>query len=178
MENSAKKTGKLSPEEMFNIFIECSTANAPVKEILERYNLKPWNLVEIRKKIKEASLQALSEKSRRKGKKQYVSMGGCYEKMPDKIFILPASPYHAPSSPVLAPVGADREPFNVSGMAYGYNHVFLDNQVFSRDIHDTVYDLRPSFIREFRPDVKQLLADNSHKLYVVREYLLEPGDCL
>ena len=76
MENSVKKTEKLklTPEEMFNIFIECSVANAPVKQILERYHLKPWHLVEIRKIVKETSLEALSQKGKRKGKKQYVTL--------------------------------------------------------------------------------------------------------
>lgn len=75
MENSVKKAEriKLTPEEMFNIFIECSVANAPVKQILERYHLRPWHLVEIRKKIKEASLEALVNKGKRKSRKQYVT---------------------------------------------------------------------------------------------------------
>jgi len=70
LENSAtkKEKVKLTPEEMFNIFLECSTVNAPVKEILERYHLKPWNLVEIRKRIKEASLEALENKGKRRYK--------------------------------------------------------------------------------------------------------------
>lgn len=59
---------------MFNVFIECSVANAPVKQILERYQLKPWHLVEIRKKIKEASLEALTSKGKRKGRKQFVTL--------------------------------------------------------------------------------------------------------
>lgn len=77
MEDLAKKTEKLklTPEEMFNIFMECNVANAPVKQILERYHLKPWNLVEIRKMIKEASLETLSNKGKRKSKKQYVTLG-------------------------------------------------------------------------------------------------------
>ena len=77
MENSVKKTEKLklTPEEMFNIFIECSVANAPVKQILERYHLKPWHLVDIRKRVKEVSLEALSNKGKRKKIKQYVTLG-------------------------------------------------------------------------------------------------------
>ena len=75
MENPIKKREKLNltPEEMFNIFMECSVANAPVKDILVRYNLKPWHLVEIRKKIKEASLEALANKGKRRGRKQFVA---------------------------------------------------------------------------------------------------------
>ena len=76
MENPVKKREKLklTPEEMFNIFMECNTANAPVKEILERYHLKPWHLVEIRKKVKSAALESLSVKGKRKGKKQFVTL--------------------------------------------------------------------------------------------------------
>lgn len=76
MENSVEKKEKikLTTEEMFNIFLECSVANAPVKQILERYHIKPWHLVEIRKIVKEASLEALSNKGKRKGKKQYITL--------------------------------------------------------------------------------------------------------
>jgi len=76
LENSVEKTKKvkLTSEEMFNIFLECSVANAPVKQILERYHIKPWQLVEIRKIVKESSLEALSNKGKRKGKKQYVTV--------------------------------------------------------------------------------------------------------
>lgn len=76
MENlttTKKEKVNLTPEEMFNIFLESSAANAPVKQILERYHIKPWNLVEIRKKIKEASLEALENKGKKRGKSQTVT---------------------------------------------------------------------------------------------------------
>lgn len=63
----------LTPEEMFNIFMECNTANAPVKQILERYNLKPWHLVEIRKKIKEGALESLANRGKHKRKLVVIS---------------------------------------------------------------------------------------------------------
>lgn len=75
MENQAHKNVKikLTPEEMFSVFLECNVTGAPVKEILARHHLKPWHLLEIRKKVKEASLAALSTQGKRKGKKQYVT---------------------------------------------------------------------------------------------------------
>lgn len=55
-----KERIKLTPEQLFNIYQECSLPGAPVKQILGRYGLKPWDLVAIRKKIKAAALEALS----------------------------------------------------------------------------------------------------------------------
>ena len=51
---------KLTPEQTYNVYLECSIANAPVKQILERNGLKAWDMVAIRKKVKEAALEALS----------------------------------------------------------------------------------------------------------------------
>lgn len=62
---------KLTPEQLFEIYQECSMPEAPVKQILERHGLKPWDLVVIRRKIKEAALEAISS-PRTKGRKKSV----------------------------------------------------------------------------------------------------------
>lgn len=62
---------KLTPEQLFEIYQECSMPEAPVKQILERHGLKPWDLVVMRRKIKEAALEAISS-PRTKGRKKSV----------------------------------------------------------------------------------------------------------
>lgn len=74
MENIAtpkKERLKLTPEQLFNIYLECNAPGAPVKTILERYGLRPWDLVAIRKRVKAASLEALAN-PKRVGRKQQV----------------------------------------------------------------------------------------------------------
>lgn len=55
-----KERVKLTPEQLFNIYLECNVPGVPVKQILERYGLKPWDLVAIRKKIRAAAIEALA----------------------------------------------------------------------------------------------------------------------
>jgi len=69
--NSKKERVKLTPEQLFNIYLECSAPAAPVKTILERYGLRPWDLVAIRKRVKAASLEALAHPGKL-GRKQQV----------------------------------------------------------------------------------------------------------
>jgi hypothetical protein len=69
--NSKKERIKLTPEQLFNIYLECSAPGAPVKTILERYGLRPWDLVAIRKKVKAAALEALAHPGKL-GRKQQV----------------------------------------------------------------------------------------------------------
>jgi len=69
--NIKKERVKLTPEQLFNIYLECSAPVAPVKTILERYGLRPWDLVAIRKRVKAASLEALAH-PRKLGRKQQV----------------------------------------------------------------------------------------------------------
>lgn len=73
MENISTKKDrvKLTPEQLFDIYQECIAPGAPVKQILERHGLKPWDLVAIRKKIKEAALEVLSG-TRTRGRKKSV----------------------------------------------------------------------------------------------------------
>lgn len=72
--NFKKEKTKLSPEERFTIFMECSQAGAPVKQILEKHGLNPWELAEIRKRIREAALEALSIPRKRGARKHVVSI--------------------------------------------------------------------------------------------------------
>jgi len=61
----------LTPEQIFQIYTECNMPGAPVKQVLEKYNMKPWELVIIRKKIHAAALEALSQKGK-PGRRQRV----------------------------------------------------------------------------------------------------------
>lgn len=69
--NAKKERMKLTPEQLFDIYLECNAPGAPVKTILERYGLRPWDLVAIRKKVKAASLEALAHPGKL-GRKQQV----------------------------------------------------------------------------------------------------------
>jgi hypothetical protein len=60
-----KERLKLSPEQLFNIYLECNAPGAPVKEILSRYNLSPWELAEIRKKVRHGAMEAIASKGKR-----------------------------------------------------------------------------------------------------------------
>ena len=51
---------KLTPEQLYEIYQECNAPGASVKTVLARHGLKPWDLVAIRKKVKEAALEALA----------------------------------------------------------------------------------------------------------------------
>jgi len=51
---------KLTPEQLFEIYQECNAPGTPVKTILARHGIKPWDLVAIRKKVKAAALEALA----------------------------------------------------------------------------------------------------------------------
>lgn len=55
-----KERLKLTPDQLFNIYLECSVPGAPVKTILGRYGLKPWDLVAIRKKVRSGATEALA----------------------------------------------------------------------------------------------------------------------
>jgi hypothetical protein len=72
--NPKKERLKLTPEQLYEIYLECNAPGAPVKEILARYNLRPWDLVAIRKKVKAASLQALANPGKPGRKQQAVSV--------------------------------------------------------------------------------------------------------
>jgi len=43
--NTKKEHVKLTPEQLFDIYLECNAPGAPVKTILGRYGLRPWDLV-------------------------------------------------------------------------------------------------------------------------------------
>jgi len=68
--NTKKERLKLTPEQLFNVYQECNAPGAPVKLILERYNLRPWDLLAIRKKVKAAAIEALA--NAKHGKKKPV----------------------------------------------------------------------------------------------------------
>ena len=72
--NPKKERLKLTPEQLYEIYLECNAPGAPVKEILARHNLRPWDLVAIRKKVKAASLEALATPGRPGRKQQNVSL--------------------------------------------------------------------------------------------------------
>jgi len=72
--NAKKERIKLTPEQLFDLYLECNAPGAPVKVILERYGLRPWDLVAIRKKVKAASLEALTHTGKLGRKQQIVSV--------------------------------------------------------------------------------------------------------
>lgn len=72
--NSKKERVKLTPEQLYEIYIECNAPGALVKTILARYGLRPWDLVAIRKKVKAAALEALSKRGKPGKRQQTVSV--------------------------------------------------------------------------------------------------------
>jgi len=78
--NTKKERIKLTPEQLFDIYLECNAPGAPVKTILERYGLRPWDLVTIRKKVKVAAMEALAYPGKQ-GRKQQVIPVEQYQKV-------------------------------------------------------------------------------------------------
>ena len=78
--NVKKERVKLTPEQLFNLYLECNAPGAPVKTILNRYDLRPWDLIAIRKKVKAASLEALAHPGKL-GRKQQVIAVEQYQKV-------------------------------------------------------------------------------------------------
>lgn len=78
--NQKKERIKLTPEQLYEVYLECNVPGAPVKAILERYGLSPWDLVSIRKKAKAAVLEALS-RTGKPGRKQSAVPVDQYQKV-------------------------------------------------------------------------------------------------
>jgi len=78
--NIKKERLKLTPEQLFNIYLECNAPGAPVKMIMERHGLRPWDLIAIRKKIKAAAMEALINPGKQ-GRKQQVIPVEQYQKI-------------------------------------------------------------------------------------------------
>jgi hypothetical protein len=72
--NPKKDQLKLTPEQLYDIYLECNAPGAPVKAILARHGLKPWDLVAIRKKAKAAVLEALANPGKPGRRKQTVDV--------------------------------------------------------------------------------------------------------
>ncbi|HEO63872.1 MAG TPA: hypothetical protein ENN78_01215 [Candidatus Omnitrophica bacterium] len=72
--NPKKERVKLNPEQLYEIYLECNAPGAPVKTILERYGLKPWDLVAIRKKVKTAAMETLANPGKPGRRQQTVSV--------------------------------------------------------------------------------------------------------
>ena len=73
-EKSKKERLKLTPEQLYEIYLECNAPSAPVKTILARHGLKPWDLVGIRKKVKAAAVEALANQGKPGRRQQTVSL--------------------------------------------------------------------------------------------------------
>jgi hypothetical protein len=69
-----KERLKLTPEQLYEIYMETNAPGAPVKTILARHGLKPWDLAAIRKKVKEAIMEALANPGKPGRKPQTVSV--------------------------------------------------------------------------------------------------------
>ena len=72
--NTKKDQIKLTPEQVYEIYLECNAPGAPVKAILARHGLQPWDLVAIRKKVKSAALEALAIQGKPGRHKQTVDI--------------------------------------------------------------------------------------------------------
>ena len=72
--NIKKERLKLSPDQLFNVYLECNAPQAPVKTILERYGLCPWDLVAIRKKVKTAALETLAHPGKQGRKPKIIAI--------------------------------------------------------------------------------------------------------
>ena len=72
--NIKKERLKLSPDQLFNVYLECNAPQAPVKTILERYGLCPWDLVAIRKKVKTAALETLAHPGKQGRKPKIIAV--------------------------------------------------------------------------------------------------------
>ena len=51
---------KHTPEELYQVYQECNAPGTPVKLVLERHGMKPWDLSALRKKAREALLAAFA----------------------------------------------------------------------------------------------------------------------
>lgn len=71
--NQKKERIKLTPEQLYDIYLECNAPGASVKSILSRYGLKPWDLVTLRKKIKAAALETLANPGKPGRRQKIVS---------------------------------------------------------------------------------------------------------
>lgn len=69
-----KEKANLSAEQLYEIYLECNAPSAPVKTILARHGLKPWDLVAIRKKVKTAAVDALANPGKPGRRQQSVSV--------------------------------------------------------------------------------------------------------
>ena len=72
--NPKKERAKLNPEQLYEIYLECNAPGAPVKAILARHGLKPWDLVAIRRKVKMAAVEALANPGKPGRRQQTVSV--------------------------------------------------------------------------------------------------------
>jgi transposase-like protein len=58
--NQTKGKVKHTPEELFQIYEECNVPGTPVKLVLQRHGIKPWELSTLRKRAREAILEAFT----------------------------------------------------------------------------------------------------------------------
>ena len=78
--HSRKEKTNLTPEQLYEIYLECNAPSAPVKTILARHGLKPWDLVAIRKKVKTAAMEALANPGK-PGRRQQIIPVEQYQKV-------------------------------------------------------------------------------------------------
>jgi len=72
--NTNQKKVKLTPEQLYEIYLECNAPGAPVKSILSRHGLRPWDLVAIRKRVKAAAIETLANPRKPGRRQQTVSV--------------------------------------------------------------------------------------------------------
>ena len=62
MDIISKTNGRMkrTPEELYQIYQECNVPGTPVKLVLQRHGIKPWDLSALRKKARETLLFAFA----------------------------------------------------------------------------------------------------------------------
>lgn len=71
--NQTKGRVKHTPEELYQIYQECNVPGTPVKLVLQRHGMRPWELSVLRKRAREALLSAFaSPPGRRKNRVDMV----------------------------------------------------------------------------------------------------------
>ena len=58
--NQTKGRVKHTPEELYQIYQECNVPGTPVKLVLQRHGIRPWELSALRKRAREAILSAFA----------------------------------------------------------------------------------------------------------------------
>ena len=68
------KKRHLTAEQLFQIYQECSVPGISIKAVLQQHGLKPWDMADIRKRVRAGALSELSNQSRRGAPRKMVPL--------------------------------------------------------------------------------------------------------